>query len=123
MQIIGHNLIKFDYLNLIKNIDEIYKFDNLLFTYNEDFIKISIKENKKFSILAKTEEEIVLANAMGAKFIVLENLILTKNAINLAEFYLFDSKIAIICDDLKTAILNKVDVCIFKNAIKNNFYE
>ena len=42
MQIIGHKLIEYKNFNLIQTVENILNFDNLIFEYNEDFIKNGI---------------------------------------------------------------------------------
>lgn len=122
MQIIGHELIKFEKLNRINSFNDTLEFDNLLFDFNKKIIKKAKEENKEFSIIAKDKKEIILANAVGAKFIVIDknNKELLKEAVDLAEYYLFDSKIALVIDaqnELLDAINFRVDTAIFYDAI------
>lgn len=123
MQIIGHKLIKYENFNLIQTVENILNFDNLIFEYNENFIKNAKNSGKTFSVIVKNLNEAVLANALKAKFIIIEknNISITKEVVKLAEFYLFDSKIALIIENYEKDLLNainlKVDAVIYKNII------
>ena len=123
MQIIGHKLIEYKNFNLIQTVENILNFDNLIFEYNEDFIKNAKDNGKTFSVIARNLNEAILANALKAKFIIIEknNISIAKKVVKLAEFYLFDSKIGIIIENYEKDLLNainlKVDAVIYKNII------
>ena len=123
MQIIGHKLIKYENFNLIQTVENILNFDNLIFEYNENFIKNAKNSGKTFSVIVRNLNEAVLANALNAKFIIIEknNISITKEVVKVAEFYLFDSKIAIIIENYEKDLLNainlRVDAVIYKNII------
>lgn len=123
MQIIGHKLIEYENFNLIQTVENILNFDNLIFEYNENFIKNAKNSGKTYSVIVRNLNEAVLANALNAKFIIIEknNVLIAKEVVKLAEFYLFDSKIAIIIENYETDLLNainlKVDAVIYKNII------
>lgn len=123
MQIIGHKLIEYKNFNLIQTVENILNFDNLIFEYNEDFIKNAKDNGKTFSVIARNLNEAILANALKAKFIIIEknNISIAKEVVKLAEFYLFDSKIAIIIENYEKDLLNavnlRVDAVIYKNII------
>ena len=123
MQIIGHKLIEYKNFNLIQTVENILNFDNLIFEYNEDFIKNAKDNGKTFSIIARNLNEAILANALKAKFIIIEknNISIAKEVVKLAEFYLFDSKIAVIIENYEKDLLNainlRVDAVIYKNII------
>lgn len=123
MQIIGHKLIEYKNFNLIQTVENILNFDNLIFEYNENFIKNAKDNGKTFSVIARNLNEAILANALKAKFIIIEknNTSIAKEVVKLAEFYLFDSKIAIIIENYEKDLLNainlKVDAVIYKNII------
>ena len=123
MQIIGHKLIEYENFNLIQTVENILNFDNLIFEYNENFIKNAKNSGKTFSVIVRNLNEAVLANALKAKFIIIEknNISIVKEVVKLAEFYLFDSKIAIIIENYEKDLLNainlKVDAVIYKNII------
>ena len=123
MQIIGHKLIEYENFNLIQTVENILNFDNLIFEYNENFIKNARNSGKTFSVIVRNLNEAILANALNAKFIIIEknNISITKEVVKLAEFYLFDSKIAVIIENYEKDLLNainlRVDAVIYKNII------
>lgn len=123
MQIIGHKLIEYKNFNLIQTVENILNFDNLIFEYNENFIKNAKNSGKTYSVIVRNLNEAVLANALKAKFIIIEknNISIAKEVVKLAEFYLFDSKIAIIIENYEKDLLNainlRVDAVIYKNII------
>ncbi|EGK8061747.1 hypothetical protein IO410_000847, partial [Campylobacter lari] len=62
-------------------------------------------------------EEILLSNALGAKYILIKDENLAKIASKMAEFYMFDSKIVFLLDALKNNLkkayeLNVDGVCL-----------
>ena len=94
------------------------------FIYDKSLIQKAQKAGVKFGILAQNADEILLANALNAKFILIDgadflNLAnpnaknqtlkkakisakkLAKKASKMAEFYLFDSKILLITNSLE----------------------
>lgn len=101
MLIFGHKLIETPKFHLISNENASFKEGINCFEYDENLIEKALKECVKFAILAKNEDEILLANALKAEFILLENENLAKKASKMAEFYLFDSKILLITNSLK----------------------
>lgn len=123
MQIIGHKLIEYENFNLIQTVENILNFDNLIFKYNENFIKNARNSGKTFSVIVRNLNEAILANALKAKFIIIEknNISIAKDVVKLAEFYLFDSKIAVIIENYEKDLLNainlRVDAVIYKNII------
>lgn len=94
------------------------------FIYDESLIQKAQKAGVKFGILAQNADEILLANALSAKFILIDGADflnsanpnaknqalknakisakkLAKKASKMAEFYLFDSKILLITNSLE----------------------
>ena len=82
-----------------------------------DFNTFDSSQNDEF-VLVKNKIEAVISNARGVKFIVCNNLSLAKELQNLADDYLFDSKIALIVksdEELSLAIDARIDAVICKN--------
>ena len=69
--------------------------------YKHNHIKKLKTSGEKWAIYAKNKDEIFLSNALKADFILLEDNELAIFASKVAEFYLFDSKILLILDELK----------------------
>ncbi len=117
MLIYGHKLIKKPEFCFIKD-DNFQKNAINCFFYDEKLIQKAQKQGFEFGILAQNENEILLANALKAKFIFIKNAHLAKKASKMAEFYLFDSKILLIVKDFKkleTAYKLGVDGVILAN--------
>ncbi|EAI4447982.1 hypothetical protein A0Z62_07260 [Campylobacter lari] len=115
MLIFGHPLINMQKFSCYENI--FIKTNVNCFNYNEQNIKSAKEEKIDFAIYAKNEEEILLSNALGAKYILIEDERLAKIASKMAEFYMFDSKILFLLDvldnNLKKAYELSVDgVCL-----------
>lgn len=87
-------------------------------------VKISefSKENLKNTefILVKNKIQAIFANANLVKFIVCEDLNLARQLQEIANDYIFDSKIALIInddDELNKAIEARIDAVLYENAI------
>lgn len=120
MLIYGHKLIKGFEFCWIE--DESFQKNAInCFVYDESLIEKAKNVGVEFAILAKNEDETLLANALGAKFILFNDSILAKKASKMAEFYLFDSKILLIVTKLKkldNAYKIGVDGVILREIIK-----
>lgn len=121
MIILGHALVPYEPLYLIKNGDEVFKYDNLLFKFNDRLIAAAQKAQKKFSVITNDINEILLANGAGARFIIVDKKS-AAHAQKLANDYLFDAKIAMFIGSaraLKGLAELGIDAAIFKDAIAN----
>lgn len=119
MQLIGYDLIDYESLKFANSTDDITQ--NALFSFDENFIKIAKNKKFSFSIKCDTKGQAIIANAVGAKFIICKKSV-AKEFSELAQFYLFDSKIACIIDnknELNELAELGVDVAIFKKGIEN----
>lgn len=121
MIIIGHKLVDYDKFNEIKNLDEMVKYDNLLFSYNEIFIENAKNMNKIFSVKVGNINEILIANGAGARFIIV-NKKMAKTAQELADKYLFDAKIAVFDSPrhLKDLADMGIDAVILKEGVSQS---
>ncbi|WP_286006124.1 hypothetical protein [Campylobacter avium] len=100
MLIFGHHLIKTESFALFT--DKIHKNKiNFIKTYDESLIKLLQKSEEKWAICVRQKDELFLANALGADFILLDDEKLASFASKVAEFYLFDSKILLLVTELK----------------------
>ena len=116
MIILGHALVPYEPLYLIKNGDEIFKYDNLIFKFNDRLIAAAQKAQKKFSVITNDINEILLANGAGVDKKT------AAAAQKLANDYLFDAKIAMFIGfarALKNLAELGIDAAIFKDAIAN----
>lgn len=101
MLIFGHKLIKNTKFSLIKSESDFQKDALNCFEYDEKMIENALNLGVEFGVFAKSVDEILLANALKAKFIIISDENLAKKASKMAEFYLFDSKILLIVKKLK----------------------
>lgn len=100
MLIFGHKLINTNEFKILR--DKINKnCINILESYDEKKILKLKKSGEKWAICVKQKDELFLANAFGASFILLSDENLASFASKVAEFYLFDSKILLIVNELK----------------------
>ena len=121
MLILGHNLLEKTSFYFIKETPK-DKLNNYCLYYDEKIISCLKAQKKDFSIIIQNKDEIFLANAIGAKFLIFEDENLAKFASEVAEFYLFDSKILFLVDTLSEFEIFyklRVDGVILKDIIKN----
>ncbi len=123
MQIIGYELIPHQPFVLVDNKEELDKVEQekVCFFEHYDFclLENASKKNLTFAVKIKSIKEAVLANGIGARFIVCSYEIASKIQ-EIAEYYLFDAKVAIVIDsedEIEMAVAKKVDAVIFKGAI------
>ncbi|MCV3423774.1 hypothetical protein L8V89_06825 [Campylobacter lari] len=122
MLIFGHPLINMQKFSHYENI--FIKTNVNCFEYDESVVKNAKDEKVDFGIFVKNEEEILLSNALGAKYILIKDENLAKIASKMAEFYMFDSKILFLLDTLKNNLkkayeLNVDGVCLKSFIMKN----
>ncbi|EBH4166221.1 hypothetical protein FKP53_09585, partial [Campylobacter jejuni] len=90
--------------------------------YDEKLISYLSQNDFEFAILVQNKDEIFLANALGAKFLLCNDKKLAKFASKVAEFYVFDSRVLMIVDKLenfKKFYKLKIDGIILKDNIDN----
>ncbi len=122
MQIYGHELISFDFLYSVGSEEEIDEVENdglLFFEYCPKLIRYAKEKNRNFALHVFNETEAIIGNLVGAKLLICPHSIACKIQ-ELAEYYLFDSKVAILInseDEIALAIEKKVDVAILPEAI------
>lgn len=122
MQIIGDRLIDYEPLTYSRNFSNLRDDTHIIFDYDEKNIQLALNDKVKFSLIVNDSYEAIMANAVGAKFIVIKNENIVHEIQNLASYYLFDSKTAMIVNDkndILRAIKLRVDAVIYKRAIKN----
>ena len=72
MLIFGHKLIKSPKFHILRGEKPEFKEGINCFEFDENLIEKALKMGAKFAIIAKNENEILLANAIKAEFILLE---------------------------------------------------
>ncbi|MGB5918889.1 hypothetical protein [Arcobacter sp.] len=122
MIIIGDELIPFEETSFIKEIENIKNTkanSTILFDFNETFLKYSYENNLFTGVIVHTLKEALYANALHAKYIICDKP-LDKTIQDIAENYMFDSKILTIIeasDELEIVAMNKIDGVIYKNLL------
>jgi hypothetical protein len=119
MKLIGHELVPYEPLFWRENAKQIEAGKQNLFKFDEAAIKRAQELGAQFGIEAENLNEIIVANAAGAKFIVVPRELAGKAA-KLAQDYLFDAQIcAFVESENELAALSDTgaDAAIFKNAV------
>ena len=119
MKLIGHEIVPYEPLFWRENAEQIEAGKQNLFKFDEAAIKRAQELGAQFSIEAENLNEIIVANAAGAKFIVVPLELASKTA-KLAQDYLFDAQICVVIEsrnELAALSETGADVAIFKNAV------
>ena len=119
MQLIGHELVPYEPLFWCENADQIKAGEQNLFKFDATAIKRAQELGAQFSVEAENLNEIIVANAAGAKFIIVPRELAGKAA-KLAQDYLFDAQICVVIgseNELAELSETGADAAIFKNAV------
>ena len=119
MKLIGHELVPYEPLFWRENAQQIEANKQNLFKFDAASIKRAQELGAQFSVEAENLNEVIVANAAGAKFIVVPRELAGKAA-KLAQDYLFDAQIcAFVESENELAALSEtgVDAAIFKTAV------
>lgn len=123
MLIFGHHLIsKNSNFYFIDKSEMLNKDQISCFFYDEKIIENAKNQNLDFAIFIQNKDEIFLSNALEAKFLLFNDENLAHFASKVAEFYLFDSKILLIVEELnklERAYNLRLDGVILKSFIQN----
>lgn len=123
MIILGHKLIPFNPLYKVTKIEDIQHTPSnctILFDFiNEELIRYSTEQAIDFALHVKNIKDACIANALKAKFIIVDYE-LSKKIQPIATEYLFDTKILLHVEEeiqIELAAESSIDGVIFKNAI------
>ncbi len=119
MQLIGHELVPYEPLFWRENEDQIKGGEQNLFKFDKAMIKRAQELGAQFCVETENLNEVIIANAAGAKFIVVPRELASKAA-KLAQDYLFDAQICVVIEsqnELAALSETSADVAIFKNAV------
>ena len=122
MIILGDDLVPFEETSFIKEIENIKNTkanSTILFDFNENFLKYSYENNLFVGVIVHTLKEALYSNALHAKYIICDKP-LDKTIQDVAENYMFDSKILTIIeasDELEIVAIDKIDGAIYKNLL------
>ena len=121
MLIIGNKNIPYEKIKSINSIEDIKNTSAefiVYFKYDIDTIKYCFDNNVKCAVYVSTVTESIFCNALDVNFIISNNN--TKQIQNIADNYMFDSKILqIIIDDndIQKVAINEIDGCIYKEIL------
>lgn len=119
MKLIGHELVPYEPLFWRENAQQIEAGKQNLFKFDEAAIKRAQELGAQFGVEAENLNEIIVANAAGAKFIIVPRELAGKAA-KLAQDYLFDAQICVVIggeDELAELSETGADAAIFKTAV------
>ena len=119
MKLIGHELVPYEPLFWRENARQIEAGKQNLFKFDEAAIKRAQELGADFSVKTSDLNEVIVANAAGAKFIVVPRELAIKAA-KLAQDYLFDAQICVVIggeNELAELAKTGADAAIFKNAV------
>lgn len=120
MKLIGHELVPYEPLFYCDRDSDIKVGRQNLFAFDANMIKHAQKMGADFSVKTGDVSEIIVANASGAKFIVVPTDIALL-ASSIAQNYLFDAQICVVIDnenELERLSQRGADVAIFKQGIR-----
>ena len=119
MKLIGHELVPYEPLFWRENAQQIEAGKQNLFKFDAAAIKRAQELGAQFCVETENLNEIIVANAAGAKFIVVPRELVGKAA-KLAQDYLFDAQICVIIEsqnELAELSETGADAAILKNAV------
>jgi hypothetical protein len=121
--IIGDPYIVFEDMAVIKRIEDIKSTKpntTLIFDFCKNMMKYCMVNNINYAVTVLSIKESIYANSLNAKYILPQKKLL-KAIQDIAENYMFDSKILAIIkkeNDIENIALKHIDGVIFKNIIK-----
>ena len=124
MIIIGNKDIPSVDIENIKTIEDISttKPNSLVsFSYNIELLTYCLKNNISCAVVVSNIQEAIFSNSLNAKYVIVENQI-SKSIQNIAENYMFDSKILEVIDNdkqIENIAINGIDGVIYKEEIKD----
>lgn len=122
MLLIGHPLLqneKFYYITVLEQIKQSKPNATLFFDFDVPLSNYAQEQQLTFALHVKNIKELVLANALGASFFIVDKS-LAINAQKVADDYLFDGKVMLLGideNDIEFVALNAIDGIIFKDGI------
>lgn len=119
MLILGHELIASEPFYRVASIEAVAKTPphaTVLFDFEPALAAYCAKENVVFALHVKHIKELMLANALGASYFVVDKA-LAMNAQKIADDYLFDGKILLLSHDeseIEFAASHGIDGILFE---------
>ena len=119
MKLIGHELVPYEPLFWRESAQQIEAGRQNLFKFDAAAIKRAQELGAQFCVEAENLNEIIVANAAGAKFIIVPRELAGKAA-ELAQDYLFDAQICVVIggeNELAALSETGADAAISKSAV------
>lgn len=123
MILLGDSLVPFEKTFMIYHKDQIVESEpnaTILFNYNREILQYVSANDIAFAPIISNITDAIYANALGAKYIVVKP-VLAKEIQNLAENYMFDSKVlAIISDasEIEAIAKDEIDGVIYRDLLE-----
>lgn len=123
MIIIGDNLIPFEDLKYIQNIENIQNTkanSTVMFNYNEDVLKYCYENEISSAVIVTTIKEAIYCNSLNVKYIISEKDLATQIQ-KIADNYMYDSKNLAIIDsneEFEKMANDEIDGVIYRKLTK-----
>lgn len=122
MIIIGDNLVPFEEIIYIKNLENIKNTkanSTIIFDYDEKTLEYVFKNNLFSAVIISSIKEAIYCNSLNVKYIISEKN-LAKKIQKIADNYMFDSKNLVIIDsneEFEQIAKHEIDGVIFRELI------
>ena len=126
MILIGDENIECKAIQKIRSINDISTTlpnCTLLYPFDFEMLRYTQKNNLDSAIIVSNLKEVIYAASFIVKYIILDKNI-AKQAQNIADNYMFDSKILVIIetnDEIVSHALDEIDGVIYKEVIENGY--
>jgi len=105
----------------VKDISLTSSNTTILYPFNMEILKYSQENNLNSAVIVNGLKEVIYASSLMAKYIIVEKNI-AKNAQDIVNNYMLDSKILIIInsdDEIVENALDEIDGVIYKEVVEN----
>jgi len=110
-------------ISSINNISTTLPNSTLLYSFDLEILRYTQNNNLDSAIIVSNLKEVIYASSFTVKYIIVEKDI-AKQAQNIADNYMFDSKILVIIetnDEIVPNALDEIDGVIYKEVIENGY--
>lgn len=124
MIIVGHNEIpceKFIRVGSVSDIDKTRANEVVFFPHNASLERFCKENEVAFAVIAKSALEAIIAQNLGAKYIIIDSAKLAKKCQKIADEYFFDSKILLVIKNEKAIAKiaeSSIDGVIFEKILR-----
>lgn len=124
MIIVGHSEIPceiFVRVGSVSDIDKTRANEVIFFPHNTDLERFCKENEVAFAVIAKSILEAIIAQNLGAKYIIIDSAKLAKKCQKIADEYFFDAKILLVIKSEKAIAKiaeSSIDGVIFENILR-----